>query len=222
MVRSWKNMDLLESIKFPPSLVMKLPMKILQDAILCADDILKDIIRRYINTSNNVKVVNKLKRAMEVIDRKETFIKEVDNNSSNTIKSIHLLELLNKDVPLELLTVWQGIISYYEESLKDNEFKAAFDTKQAIRSSLFKAINREYNSEFNKDNPELLSALLTLKELLTNDAKFKNAPKTETRRYSGTDRFRMSNKDMEILKYAIQFRVNMSQEGMIKDSWRVI
>jgi hypothetical protein len=201
---------------------MKLPMKILQDAILCADDILKDIIRRYINTSNNVKVVNKLKRAMEVIDRKETFIKEVDNNSSNTIKSIHLLELLNKDVPLELLTVWQGIISYYEESLKDNEFKAAFDTKQAIRSSLFKAINREYNSEFNKDNPELLSALLTLKELLTNDAKFKNAPKTETRRYSGTDRFRMSNKDMEILKYAIQFRVGMSQEGMIKDSWRVL
>ena len=77
MVRGWKNMDLLESIKFPPSLVMKLPMKILQDAILCADDILKDIIRRYINTSNNVKVVNKLKRAMEVIDRKETFIKEV-------------------------------------------------------------------------------------------------------------------------------------------------
>ena len=152
-------MDLLESIKFPPSLVMKLPMKILQDAILCADDILKDIIRRYIKTSDNVKVVNKLKRAMEVIDRKETFIKEVDNNSSNTIKSIHLLELLNKDVPLELLTVRQGIISYYEESLKDNEFKAAFDTKQAIRSSLFKAINREYNSEFNKDNPELLSAL---------------------------------------------------------------
>ena len=142
--------------------------------------------------------------------------------SSNTIKSIHLLELLNKDIPLELLTVWQGIISYYEESLKDNEFKAAFDTKQAIRSSLFKAINREYNSEFNKDNPELLSALLTLKELLTNDAKFKNAPKTETRRYSGTDRFRMSNKDMEILKYAIQFRVDMSQEGMIKDSWRVL
>ena len=222
MVRSWKNMDLLESIKFPPSLVMKLPMKILQDAILYADDILKDVIRRYINTSNNVKVVNKLKRAMEVIDRKETFIKEVDNNSSNTIKSIHLLELLNKDVPLELLTVWQGIISYYEESLKDNEFKAAFDTKQAIRSSLFKAINREYNSEFNKDNPELLSALLTLKELLTNDAKFKNAPKTETRRYSGTDRFRVSNKDMEILKYAIQFRVDMSQEGMIKDSWRVL
>ena len=222
MVRSWKNMDLLESIKFPPSFVMKLPMKILQDAILCADDILKDIIRRYIKTSDNVKVVNKLKRAMEIIDRKETFIKEVDNNSSNTIKSIHLLELLNKDVPLELLTVWQGIISYYEESLKDNEFKAAFDTKQAIRSSLFKAINREYNSEFNKDNPELLSALLTLKELLANDAKFKNAPKTETRRYSGTDRFRMSNKDMEILKYAIQFRVDMSQEGMIKDSWRVL
>lgn len=222
MVRSWKNMDLLESIKFPPSLVMKLPMKILQDSILCADDILKDIIRRYINTSDNVKVVNKLKRAMEVIDRKETFIKEVDNNSSNTIKSIHLLELLNKDVPLELLTVWQGIISYYEESLKDNEFKASFDTKQAIRSSLFKAINREYNSEFNKDNPELLSALLTLKGLLTNDVKFKNAPKTETRRYSGTDRFRMSNRDMEILKYAIQFRVDMSQEGMVKDSWRVI
>ena len=50
-------MDLLESIKFPPSLVMKLPMKILQDAILCADDILKDIIRRYIKTSDNVKVV---------------------------------------------------------------------------------------------------------------------------------------------------------------------